>query len=113
MTRGLLTTKILQTVNCSPNQHLGFDQLSHNSAPQTIHFFYMKRPKAAATTASTPPVTSTPNAEAAPVLVALAALPLADPESDSVEPEVALAALDVAILDPEEVLLATILVVVP
>lgn len=74
---------------------------------------HKKRPKPAATTASIPPVTSTPNAEAAPLPVALAALPLAVSESDSLEPEVALAALEVAVLDPEEVLLATILVVVP
>jgi hypothetical protein len=71
----------------------------------------MKRPKPAATTASTPPVISTLSAAAAPVPVALAALPLALSLLD--EPEVALARVVDIMLDFAEVLLATMRVVVP
>ncbi len=109
----MLTTNIFQTVNLFSKPALQLQSTLPQRSSTNVVSFYKNRPKPAATTASTPPVISTPNAEAAPVPVALAALPLADSESDSAAPEVALAALDVAMLDPEEVLLATILVVVP
>ncbi len=112
-----LLTKIFQTVQ-------GFSQTSFRTFinpptlfPPRSRLLYKKRPKPAATTASTPPVTSTLRAAAAPVLVALAlaALPLALPLPEEAEPEVALAAFVVVLimLDAEEVLLATMRVVVP
>lgn len=87
-------------------------------SPSFLICSYKKKLKPAATTASTPPVTSTLSAAAAPVLEAPSALPVALPLLVAPEPEVALIALspsfeEAVALDLDDVLLATMRVVVP
>lgn len=112
--RAWLANEDVSNSELFPIQHFTSINSPTVLAPLSIQSFYRKRPKPAATTASTPPVTSTLSATAAPVPVALAALPLALPVPEAAEPEAALVGRVVLImLDSEVVLLATIRVVVP